>query len=331
MKEIAARNPERIFGREKSLPVHEIVRFSSIEELKEHLINDEIDRTQRDSFDEQVGWIISKADMEDFRPKYEDWPRLLELFERRNLFVHANGIVNDTYLRASVRNKFPDAKDRALGDELHAGSRYYNSSVQHVIHFGAMLLHVVWRKSAPDENERADRAIGDLGYELIARGQYELAIKILEFARNLRNVSSERRRRMFVVNLANAHKLAKNEAAAIKVLAAEDWTAAGNEFKVCVAAVKESVDDVVELMGRIGDRGEVDAQDYQEWPVFYGVRDDPKFVDAFKSIFGFDYVPSAKKQAGLAQVMDWIKEQDSENAEIAEGLHTLQSMQILNG
>ncbi len=321
MREIAARNPEAIFGRERALPVYEIVKFGPIEELKEHLINDEIDKAQRENIDHQLTWIVSKAGMDDFRSNYPDWPVLVELFERRNLFVHANGVVNDTYLKASEKYRFPNAKKRALGDELHAEPKYFNSSVHHVIHFGAMLLQVVWRKTS-EEAELADKAIGDLGYELIARGQYVIAIRILEFAKRLRNVSSDLRRRMNIINLANAYRLSKDDAAALKVLSSEDWSATGVEFKISVAAVKGSIGDVVDLMTKIGDRGEVGAQEYQEWPVFYTVRDDTRFKETFKAIFGFEYVPSAKKQAGLPQVMEWIKEQrlDAEPTVVEEEL-----------
>jgi hypothetical protein len=179
-----------------------------------------------------------------------------------------------------------------------------------------MLLQVVWRKTT-EETGRADKAIGDLGYELIARGQYALAVRILEFARGLRNVSSDLRRRMFIVNLANAYKLSKDDAAAVKVLSSEVWSATGNQFKISVAAVKGNLEEVVELMTTLGENSEVGAQEYQEWPVFYTVRDEARFKDTFKNIFGFEYVPSAKRQAGLPQVMEWIKELTLETS--AEG------------
>lgn len=47
---------------------------------------------------------------------------------------------------------------------------------------------------------------------------------------------------------------------------------------------------------KIGSRGEFEGGDYQQWPVFYGVREEPKFADAFKSIFGIG------NEASLASV-----------------------------
>ncbi len=310
MKELAATNPNSVFSKEKSIPVREAVNYSSIEELRETLINDEIDKAQRDTFENQIKWIIGRVDgMDDFTPHYAEWPEILELFERRNLFVHANGTVNEHYLRASKKYKFKDKTERNLGDELHAGPKYFTASVHNVIHFGAMFLQVIWRKLAPTENRLADQIISDLGYELIAKGQYKLAIRILEFAKNLRDVSDDAKRRMNIVNLACAHNLSGDQKASLKTLDSMDWSAVAPEFKISVAAVKGDIQQVVDLMTKLGKNGDMRAQFYQDWPAFYSVREDPLFSQAFSSIFGIDYIPSSKKQAGLPQVMEWIDQQ----------------------
>lgn len=307
MREIAARFPDAIFGKDKTVAVRDLVKFDSINDLKEFVVADELDKVQRENFEYQIKWIIQKVGMDDFTPHYDGWQKILELFERRNLFIHANGIINEHYIRARDKYKFVEAKQSKIGDELHAGPKYFNQAVQVVFHFGAMLLQVVWRKISPEDSEAADKSISDLGYELIARGQYKLAIKILEFTRNLRGISSELRKRMNLVNLANAYKLSGDDESALGVISSMDWTAVSQEFTVSIAAVKGEIDEVIRIMTRMGKQGRLSAQDYQEWPVFYGIRDDVKFTEAFKNVFGFDYVPSSKRQAGLAQVLEWAR------------------------
>jgi uncharacterized small protein (DUF1192 family) len=325
MKEIAQITPTKVFGN-KNIPVSLAVSFSSMDELKERLINEEIDRAQRESFDDQISWVIDKTeDMEDFRAKYPDWPKILELFERRNLFVHSNGIVNRHYVSAMQEYKPSDGKIAEVGDELHAGPKYYTNSVRAVFHFGVMLLQVVWRKLIPGEVTIADKSLGDLGYELIARGQYKLAVSVLEFAKNLRGTTDDVRKRMNIINLANAYKLDGDEKRAIQVLDSLGWGAAGTEYKISVAAIRSDVEEVVRLMQRIGSTdAEVGAQEYQQWPVFYHVRDDGRFIEMFKSIFGIDYIPSDKKQAGIAQVMKWTDENASRENLSADDHVTLQ-------
>lgn len=307
MKEIAAHYPEAIFGKDKTLLVKDVLRFTSMEEVREHVLNEEIDKAQRENFASQIDWIIKKTNMEDFRPKYAEWANIIELSERRNLFVHTNGSVNAQYLKAADTFQFPDVKDIALGKELHAGPNYFTASVHRVFHFAAMLVQIVWRKLEPDEADVADKAITDLGYELIVRGQYKLAARILEFATSLRKMG-EVRQRMAVVNLANAQKLDGDSAASEKTLSTLNWEATSPDYRISVAAVRGDVAEVVRLMKKMGKGSDITIEFYQEWPVFYGVREDAQFAAGFKEVFGIDFVPSAKRQAGLAQVLEWISE-----------------------
>lgn len=306
MKAIGSLAPDTVVAGETKIALNWAMTFGSMDELKDAVINDEIDRIQRQNVDEQISWIIAKVpDMENFRPKYSDWANIIELFERRNLFIRANGVVNKHYLKALEKLNPVHGKDAKIGDELHAYSKYYSESVRTVFHFGVMLSQVVWRKLLPDESEKADKSISDLGYELIARDQYKLAIRILEFARAIRDVSEDRTR-MNVVNLANAHKLRKDETQALKVLDSMDWSAVGPQFKISITSVRADVDEVIRLMHRLGSNDEdVTAFAYQNWPVFYHVREDERFKTAFKSVFQVDFVPCARKQAGLAQVLQW--------------------------
>jgi hypothetical protein len=307
MKEVAKKFPREIFGKDKVVAARDIVKFNSMDDLKEFVIYDEIDKVQRESLADQIKWITSKAGLDDITPNYPDWSRLLELFERRNLFVHANGIVNEQYVKAAKKHDFPDGKSLKTGDELHANPDYFTQAVHRVIHFGAMLTQIVWRRCYPEEGEYSDKSISDLGYELIARQQFELAIKMLEAAKTTRGIS-EIRNRMSVVNLANAYKLSGDEERSLKVLESMDWTAVAPEFKISIAAVRGDVDEVVTLMKRIGVNDDLlSARAYQEWPVFYGVRGHVKFTSAFKEIFRLDYEPIAKEQAGLSQVLSWAK------------------------
>ncbi|HEX4104897.1 MAG TPA: hypothetical protein VHX92_01575 [Rhizomicrobium sp.] len=91
---------------------------------------------------------------------------------------------------------------------------------------------------------------------------------------------------MMVVNLANAVRLQKRMDDAKVILQKEDWTAIGDDFKLCVAAVRGEVDEVVKIMEALGANGPVKAEDYRSWPVFRGMRTNEKFAQAFQKIFG---------------------------------------------
>ena len=159
----------------------------------------------------------------------------------------------------------------------------------------------------PAETPAADKVLRDFGYELLVRGKSNLAINVLEFGCSLRNLSSDQVRRMMIVNLANAHKLAGNAERSEAVLRAEDWSSSALEFRICIAAIRGDVEKAADLMKKLGRGKEIGLDGYQGWPAFYHVRDNPAFKEAIREIFGVEYVPSAKDKSSIDQVIEVLQ------------------------
>ena len=60
--------------------------------LKKIVVDDTIETLFRDSHTKHFEWIESSLDIKSLK-KFEQWPNFIELTERRNLFVHSDGIV----------------------------------------------------------------------------------------------------------------------------------------------------------------------------------------------------------------------------------------------
>jgi hypothetical protein len=213
------------------------------------------------------------------------------------------GAVNDQYVAIARKHGFDKGGKVKIGDTLYAGPRYFRDSVERITDFGMKIIQIVWRNLVPAESEAADGDLNHFAFELLNRGQYCLASKVLEFGVQLRGHSSEKIRRMMVVNYANALKLLNDTKGALAILDREDWTASDDTFQICVAAVRENVPDVTALMDKIGSQGAVGADAYQDWPVFYHVRDAAEFREAFKRIFGVDYAPSPRERGTFRHIV----------------------------
>ena len=61
------------------------------------MIDNTIDKLLRESHTEQINWL-EKALCVDTLKKFDGWADYIELTERRNLFVHSNGVVDSQYL-----------------------------------------------------------------------------------------------------------------------------------------------------------------------------------------------------------------------------------------
>ncbi|RWO87101.1 hypothetical protein [Mesorhizobium sp.] len=305
IRQILKSNPQRLENSEKTMTVKEVFEAGDLDSFKEVILDKEIDSVMRLSFEEQVTFLEklmgSKRQIKD---GYKDWPILVEIFERRNLFTHTNGVVSQRYIDKAEQVGFSDKNKISKGKELFAGPNYFKKSLERISEFGLKIIQVSWRKMLESEGKIADKALTDFGFELIERGKYSLAIKVYEFYFELRSDErDELHRRMSVVNLSNAYKLSGDSKASEETLNGEDWSAVSDSFNISIAAVKGDVERVIELMKKTGKDCEIGENAYEEWPVFFHVRDHDNFAPAFESVFGRKFTPKAKERRGTFNLL----------------------------
>jgi len=284
LRAIIDRHQEVVFTSEKSIKLSELASFASIDEARNMLIEREIETVIRLSHHEQFDWMEKRFAIK-LRQGLTVWPKFVEICERRNLFTHTGGVVSKQYAETCKEHKC-EIKGVEVGTKLSVDPTYFRNAVRVIYEIGAKLCHVFWRKFAPDEREEADRCLNKLGYDLIYARTYDIAESLLLFGTDvLKTHASDSVRRMMVVNLANALRLQERKEEANKILDKEDWSSCSNEFKVCVAGVKEDVETVVRLMKQIGVEGSPSKEGYRTWPVFRGMRTKEQFMKTFEDLF----------------------------------------------
>jgi hypothetical protein len=106
--------PELLMGSDRSLTFKELSEFGTLSEARDSLIEREVETVIRKSHSEQFDWMEGKfkaLEDKDFslRKGLASWPTFIELTERRNLFVHCDGVVSPSIcgfvldIRSSVR------------------------------------------------------------------------------------------------------------------------------------------------------------------------------------------------------------------------------------
>jgi hypothetical protein len=164
--------------------------------------------------------------------------------------------------------------------------KYYQKAVYIILEFGIKLTQVIWRKLAPDKIKGADAELSEVSYRLILRRRYDKASTLLRFGLyEMKRHGDDATRKRMAVNLANAEKLRGNKDEAERILQSEDCSAATEGFLVCVAAVRDDVQTVIELMKPAVAAGHLQIANFQDWPVFEKIRSDPMFVDTFEREF----------------------------------------------
>ena len=123
--------------------------------------------------------ILEKKFATDLRKGLTSWSRFVEITERRNLFVHCDGVVSSQYIKVCSENGV-DVTNIQVGDKLDVDPEYVREAFHVITEIAVKLTHVLWRKVLPAEREKADTAIINLSFEMLQEEEYELAANILD-------------------------------------------------------------------------------------------------------------------------------------------------------
>ena len=285
-----AAKPEILSASEKTLTYADLAKFSSLTAARESLIEREVESIIRDSHTDHFDWMEKRFGLP-LRKDLDIWPQFVEITERRNLFVHCDGIVSSQYIAVCRKHGVKLDGTIKAGDQLTVDPDYFRKAFDCMLEIGIKLGHVLWRKLQPSDIKEADTALQLTGYDLLVEERYELAKMILRFATNtLKSVSSDQIRRMNIINLCIAHKFSGDEQNCMSVLDSEDWTACSPEFRLAEVVLKDDFTAASRIMEAIGKEGTVKREYYSTWPLFKAFRESKEFLTSYRKLFGEEFV-----------------------------------------
>jgi tetratricopeptide (TPR) repeat protein len=278
--------PDKLRSKERTMSFEEILQFDSIDELKSHLIEEQIDTVLRQSHRDQFAWLENRFNVP--LKKLEIWADFIELTQRRNLYVHTDGRVTRQYLKICREEGVKQDSLPLYNSIIRTDFNYVEKSYRVLYEIGLKLSQVLLHKCLGSRNETADEFLNSEAYSHIAAGEFDTAIMLLDFALDIiPKKSTEFRRLTFVVNRANAYRLKGDRAKCADLISGQDWKVLALKFQIAEAALREDVIRVVQLMKEIGrDDKEMSARTYREWPLFNGIRESVNFQEAFAGMFG---------------------------------------------
>jgi len=281
--------PEMLRASDKVLTLSQLLEFPSIEEAKEFILEKEIETLLRKSHSEQFEWLENRFGIQ-LRKDLPVWPTFIEVTERRNLFVHAGGVVSNQYIKVCESHGYDVDASLTAGVELGVSKAYFESAYAAIYEIGVKLAHVLWRKLAPSDLEQADKHLSNACYDLLKEEKYTLAKILLDFATiTLKKHADSNSRRVFVVNRAQAYKWSGDEQGAHNIIKGEDWSDTSDEFKLAEAVLLNDFGKAATIMKKIGSDGYPSKSSYRDWPLFKEFRQSEEFLTTFEEIFGEPY------------------------------------------
>lgn len=282
--------PSALDSSERQFKYSELASFSSIEEVYSTLVSDEVESVLRKSHTDQFKYLEGKFKV-DLRKELPCWPDFVEVTQRRNLFVHCDGIVSKQYLSICADCGVPIGKDVKVGQKLVVTPKYYIMATDTIFEIAVKLSQVIWRKVFNNEGGGADKSLIDISFEALCNGDYDAVKRLSLFCSKHigGKYESEENRLIMLVNCAIANKLAGDNEECQRILGTVDWSSRSAKFKLATSILGDQYDDAVSYMHVIGSKGEMSKEAYCTWPLFLKIREDGRFKKAYEEIFGEPY------------------------------------------
>ena len=290
-------NPDKLKQSDHKFTYAELQTIGSIDAAKEQIIDAKVENFLRDSHQDQFKEMASSIGVDTLKD-FSNWPFFVEITQRRNLFVHSNGIVSNQYLNI-CKKEGVDLGETKKGDQLEVDRSYFNKAFEVfyevAVKLSQMVLRVLLYKKDNSCLEDIDKCMITNTFDLICDERYDVAIELANFALGKTFKHKNKDRSYLALNRAQAYKWKGDEKKCQELLADEDSSAWSSELKCPKYALEDNLDKVCEMMRSCGKDSEIlKPEQYRTWPIFKGVREKEKFRETFKSIFGEDFDPEVQ-------------------------------------
>ena len=281
--------PELLNSSDRTFTLKELTDLGSIAKAKNHLIEKEIECLLRKSHCEQFDWLEKKFDIT-LRKGLSIWPQFIELTERRNLFVHTNGIISTQYMANCKKHNVDGIDEVELGRELWVTKEYYNQSYMCLFEIGFGVSQILWRRVFTSDRDlvNADQNLQNVIINLLQSREFELAKRLSVFSCSTSTKHpNDASARIHLINNAIAHKFVGDDEGCEKILDSTDWSSSKIEFQLAIQVLRDNFTEAKKTMLKIGKNGGwINKKDYEEWPLFEEFRKTRQFKQAFKKIYG---------------------------------------------
>lgn len=279
------RYPTALPADDRTLTLADLRQVGSVFEAEKLIIGKEIDSVLRQNTEEQIAYFRKRLKV-DVEPLGDLMSSIVEIAQRRNIYVHNDGKVNRQYLAfvdQSLATKYmaEEGKRQALPTD------YLLNAIDTIDAAAAMLTQACWRKW--DKSKDADDNLIDLTYEGLRDQRFEYVKMLAVYAKGA-GVVEDASRRMLLINHAIALRETGDQDGVRKLLHDMDWSAASLKFSLALHVLREEKEEFLRILPKAMAAEAIKVQAMRDWPLFSPWRGQGWFDNA---LAGFEPTPQA--------------------------------------
>ena len=288
LKNIYMLKPDLLNQSDRTFNFKDLSKFSSLDDVREEVIEKDIEQILRSSHIDQFKAIANKVDIETLT-KFDNWSNFIEITERRNLFVHADGVISTQYQKVCKTVNI-NIDNNQIGTKLDCSKEYLDQTYEIMYEVIVKLGQTIWRKvfgKSSKNKELADTYLIHLLFELLCNEQYKLAVNIGEFAIEQRSISNDFRKRMMLINLCLAYKYSNEIDKCNKLLDSYDWSSVQDVFQLALVCIKDEHEAACRLIkSLINSKSELVTESaLHSWPLFKVLKEQQSFKEMYEELF----------------------------------------------
>lgn len=190
-----------------------------------------------------------------------------EIYYRRNLYIHNNGIVNNIYL-SNIKDKFKKnikAYQKLVTDEI-----YLRNAINMLYKVVCTLFYEVQLAYNP-EYEKWHISLGNIGFDLLQNKNYDVAEQLYFILSSYKQICF-RDKAMYRINYINALKQQGKTEAVKKELNDLDVSIATDDYKIAKLCLEDKNGEVYEEISKNYPEP-FTADLIRDWPMFINFRE----------------------------------------------------------
>lgn len=316
LKNIYILKPDLLNQSDRTFNFKDLSKFSSLDDVREEVIEKDIEQILRSSHTDQFKAIANKVDIETLT-KFENWSSFIEITERRNLFVHADGVISTQYQKVCKTVNINIENDQ-IGTKLDCSKEYLDHTYNIMFEVIVKLGQTIWRKvfgKSDINKELSDTYLIHLLFELLCNEQYDLAVNIGEFAISQRAISNDFRKRMMVINLCLAYKYSNQIDKCNKLLESYDWSSVQDVFQLALSCIRDEHEEACRLINAlINSKSDLVTESaLHSWPLFKVLKEQENFKEMYQELFQANF-----NSVSIIDEIDLREEMSHANLEVTE-------------
>lgn len=266
-------HPESAGVQKRTLTLKDLKTFGSVEDAEKYLIDVKIDEVLRGNFESWTSLLKEELGLGLGYLK-EVMDELIEIYQRRNLFVHNGGVVNSIYISKVKENL---RKDVQVGDKLIVEKEYLENSICKLQKAFILIGSELWKKLSPEDENRGE-ILGDIVYENLLHSRWDICEGLCYFSLNDSKINPVDKT-IAQIN----YWLCKKELGQYSQISKEiekiDYSDKKEIFQLGLLAIRGETEKIIELLPSVLETKQTNIERIEEFPILREFRNTPEYKE----------------------------------------------------